>query len=44
MSASALALAHGSPGRTGVSFATDPMPQDTEITGRIVLVIWVSSS
>ena len=43
-SASALALAHGSTGRTGVSFATDPMQEDTEITGPIVLVIWVSST
>jgi len=43
-SASALALAHGSTGRTGVSFATDPLPQDTEITGPIVLVVWVSST
>jgi predicted acyl esterase len=43
-SASALALAHGSTGRTGVSFATDPMPQDTEVTGPIVLVVWVSST
>jgi hypothetical protein len=43
-SASALALAHGSTGRTGVSFATAPLPQDTEITGPIVLVVWVSST
>ncbi len=34
--------AHG--GRTGVSFETTPMPRDTEITGPIVLNIWVSST
>ncbi|MBI3937739.1 MAG: CocE/NonD family hydrolase [Betaproteobacteria bacterium] len=43
-SASALALAHGSTTRTGVSFETSPMEKDTEITGPIVLVLWVASS
>jgi predicted acyl esterase len=43
-SASALALAHGSSGRTGVSFQTAPFDADTEITGPIVLVVWVSST
>jgi hypothetical protein len=33
---------HG--GRTGVSFETAPMPQDTEVTGPIVLNVWVSST
>ncbi|HYC46355.1 MAG TPA: CocE/NonD family hydrolase [Burkholderiales bacterium] len=33
---------HG--GRTGVSFETAPMPEDTEITGPIVLNVWVSST
>ena len=34
--------AHG--GRTGVSFETAPMKADTEITGPIVLNLWVSST
>jgi uncharacterized protein len=33
---------HG--GRTGVSFDTPPMAQDTEVTGPLVLNIWVSST
>jgi putative CocE/NonD family hydrolase len=43
-SASAVPLAHGSTSRTGVSFETAPMEEDTEITGPIVLVLWVSST
>ncbi len=43
-SASSLATTHGNTGRTGVSFATAPMQQDTEITGPLVLVLWVSST
>ncbi len=35
---------HGHAGRTGVSFETPPMPQDTEVTGPLVLVLWVSST
>ena len=34
----------GSLPRMGVSFETDPLPADTEITGPINLVLWVSSS
>lgn len=35
----------GLPGpRTGVSFETTPMTEDTEITGPLVLVLWVSST
>ena len=35
----------GWPGpRTGVSFETAPLTEDTEITGPVVLVLWVSSS
>ena len=35
----------GWPGpRTGVSFETAPMTEDTEITGPVVLVLWVSST
>ena len=30
--------------RTGVSFETAPLPQDTEVTGPIVLILWVSST
>jgi putative CocE/NonD family hydrolase len=33
---------HG--GRTGVSFETPPLAQDTEVTGPIVLNLWVSST
>jgi len=43
-SASSLATTHGSTGRTGVSFVTAPLPSDTEVTGPIVLHIWVSST
>ncbi|HXF67653.1 MAG TPA: CocE/NonD family hydrolase [Burkholderiales bacterium] len=43
-SASALATTHGNLGRTGVSFETPPMERDTEITGPIVLNLWVSST
>jgi len=35
---------HNHGGRNGVSFETAPMKQDTEITGPIVLNIWVSST
>src|SRR5229473_4329849 len=28
----------------GVSFATDPLEEDTEVTGPVVLVLWVASS
>ncbi len=34
----------GSLPRLGVSFETDPLPADTEITGPVNLVLWVSSS
>ena len=35
---------HSHGGRTGVSFETAPMKADTEITGPIVLNVWVSST
>jgi predicted acyl esterase len=35
---------HSHGGRTGVSFETAPMKADTEITGPIMLNIWVSST
>src|SRR5262249_11394999 len=34
----------GSIGRTGVSFITAPLEEDTEVTGPMALVLWVSSS
>ncbi len=30
--------------RTGASFETPPMPEDTEVTGPVVLNVWVSST
>jgi hypothetical protein len=39
-----LALAGWMTSRTGVSFETAPMPEDTEVTGPIVLNLWVSST
>jgi predicted acyl esterase len=43
-SGSSLATSHGSLTRTGVSFATAPLAEDTEVTGPIVLNLWVSST
>ena len=43
-SGSSLATTHGNTGRTGVSFESDPMPQDQEVTGPLVLNLWVSST
>jgi putative CocE/NonD family hydrolase len=43
-SASSLAQSQGVRERLGVSFETGPMPEDTEVTGPIVLVLWVSST
>ncbi len=43
-SGSSLATTHGSAERTGVSFNTPPLEQDTEITGPLVLNLWVSST
>ena len=34
----------GSVERTGVSFISPPLAQDTEVTGPVVLVLWVSST
>src|SRR5262245_20245453 len=34
----------GAIGRTGISFQTAPLPEDTEVTGPIVLKLYVSSS
>ncbi len=43
-SGSSLATTHGNVGRSGVSFATQPLDKDTEVTGPLVLNIWVSST
>ena len=43
-SASSTMLSAGPQNRTGVSFVTAPMPADTEVTGPVKLVLWVSST
>jgi uncharacterized protein len=43
-SGSSLATTHGNTGRTGVSFESDPMPHDQEVTGPLVMNLWVSST
>jgi len=43
-SGSSLSTTHGNTGRTGVSFETSPMTEDTEVTGPLVLNLWVSST
>ncbi|MFN7086265.1 MAG: CocE/NonD family hydrolase [Burkholderiales bacterium] len=43
-SGSSLATTHGGTGRLGVSFETAPMREDTEITGPLMLNVWVSST
>jgi uncharacterized protein len=43
-SGSSLSTTHGGAGRTGISFETPPMERDTEITGPLVLNLWVSST
>jgi len=43
-SASSTMLAAGTLHRTGVSFETEPMKADTEVTGPVKLVLWVSST
>ncbi len=43
-SGSSLSTTHGGAGRLGVSFQTEPMAADTEITGPIVMNLWVSST
>jgi uncharacterized protein len=44
VSSSAPSHALGSVDRTGISFLSAPLTEDTEITGPIVLVLWVSST
>jgi predicted acyl esterase len=43
-SGSSLSTTHGGGGRLGVSFHTGPMPADTEITGPLMMNLWVSST
>jgi len=43
-SGSSLATTHGNTGRNGLSFETAPLEKDTEVTGPIVLNLWVSST
>ncbi|MCX7135181.1 MAG: CocE/NonD family hydrolase [Proteobacteria bacterium] len=43
-SGSSLATTHGNTGRSGVSFATPPLEKDTEVTGPLVMNLWVSST
>jgi uncharacterized protein len=43
-SGSSLATTHGASGRTGTAFETAPMTEPTEITGPLVLNLWVSST
>jgi len=44
VSSSAPSHALGSVDRTGISFVSAPFTDDTEITGPVVLVLWVSST
>jgi putative CocE/NonD family hydrolase len=43
-SGSSLATTHGNTGKTGVSFVTEPLAADTEVTGPITMKLWVSST
>jgi predicted acyl esterase len=43
-SGSSLSTTHGGGGRLGVSFHSDPMPEDSEITGPLMMNLWVSST
>jgi putative CocE/NonD family hydrolase len=43
-SGSSLSTTHGNTGRTGVSFESAPMLEDTEVTGPLALNLWVSST
>jgi putative CocE/NonD family hydrolase len=43
-SGSSLATTHGNTGRSGVSFSTPPLEKDTEVTGPLVMNLWVSST
>jgi uncharacterized protein len=43
-SGSSLATTHGNSRRTGISFETESLETDTEVTGPLLLVLWVSST
>jgi putative CocE/NonD family hydrolase len=43
-SGSSLSTTHGGGGRLGVSFQTAPMMEETEITGPLMMNLWVSST
>ncbi len=43
-SGSSLATTHGNTGRTGISFESEPMPENSEVTGPLMLNLWVSST
>jgi len=43
-SGSSLSTTHGGAARLGVSFQTEPMAADTEITGPLMMNLWVSST
>ena len=43
-SGSSLSTTHGGAGRLGVSFESDAMPEDSEVTGPLMLNLWVSST
>jgi putative CocE/NonD family hydrolase len=43
-SGSSLSTTHGGGGRLGVSVETEPMTGDTEITGPLMMSLWVSST
>jgi putative CocE/NonD family hydrolase len=43
-SASSTMTSGGPMNRTGVSFQTEPLAEDTEVTGPVKLVLWVSST
>jgi uncharacterized protein len=43
-SGSSLSTTHGGAGRLGVSFQSEPMPEDSEITGPLMMNLWVSST
>jgi putative CocE/NonD family hydrolase len=43
-SGSSLSTTHGNVGRSGVSFETEPLLQDTEVTGPLAMKLWVSST
>lgn len=39
-----LSAARGARGEPGASFVSDPLPEDTEVTGHVNLVMWIAST